>query len=273
VNSFERAWELVGQSFAVLRKDKKLILFPILSALSTLAIAAAYVVPLFSLHIVSQYIHGGGVAPATYAWLFLWYCSNYFAMIFFNCALASCAQTRFSGGEPTLGGGVGRAAERLGSILMWAIVSATVGVILRIIEQRSRALGRIVSSLIGIAWAVATYFIVPVLVLEDRDVFSSIRRSSELLRKTWGEGISAGLGFGLPQFLLSIPGILLIVLGGRIHPAAIAIGVLYMLLVTVLMSAVRGVFTVALYRFATQGEAPAGFSPVVLNGAFVNLRK
>jgi len=273
MNSYSRAWELISQSFQVIRQDKKLILFPVLSAISTLAVAAAYVVPLFRLKIVDRYVGGEGVEPTTYAWLFLWYVTNYFVMIFFNCALASCAETRFSGGEPTISGGLGRALDHLGRILMWAVVSATVGVILRLIAERSQWLGKIVSALIGMAWALATYLMIPVLILEDNDVFSSIQRSGELLKKTWGERVSAGIGLGLPSMLLGIPGFLLLFFGARIHPAAIALGVLYLLLLAAVMSAVKGVFTVALYRYATKGEAPAGFSTVVLNGTFVNLQK
>jgi hypothetical protein len=213
------------------------------------------------------------VDPSVYAWLFLWYCTNYFVMIFFNCALAACAQMRFSGDEPTLGAGMSRAAAKFPSILMWAVVASTVGVVLHAIEDRSRWLGRIVAALLGIAWAVATYLIVPVLVFEEHGVFGSIKRSGELLRKTWGQQIGAGFGFGLPWLLLAIPGIVLGVVAARLHPLGFIVVLPYFLLLTAVMSAVRGIFAVALYRYATEAEAPAGFSKVILNGAFVDLSK
>lgn len=264
MGTFSRTWDLIGQSFSVLRKDKKLVVFPLLSTLSALAIAAAYGIPLFRL---------GVTRPAVYGWLFLWYCTNYFVIIFFNCALAACAQTRFSGGEPTLSAGMSRAADNLGRILLWAIVASTVGLLLRIIADRSRWLGKIVSSLLGIAWTLATFLIVPVLVFEDLGVFSSIKRSGELFRKTWGQQISGGFSLGLPFLVLSIPGVLLAMLGMRIHPLGLAAAVVYFMMLATVMSAVKGIFAVALYRFVTDGEAPAGFSPVTLNGAFVNLQK
>jgi hypothetical protein len=273
VNTMSRSWELIGQSFAVLRQDKKLVLFPILSGLSTLAVAAMYFIPLFRMGIVSDYRDQGQIDPTIYVWLFLWYCTNYFVIIFFNCALAACAQIRFDGGEPTLGAGMAIAANKLLSIMLWAVVAATVGTILRVIEERSEWLGKIVSALLGVAWAVVTYMIVPVLVFENKGVFESIHRSGELLRKTWGERVGSCFGFGLPYLLLALPGIALAVAGIRIHPLALAGAVLYFLLLSAVMSAVRGIFAVALYRFATQGEAPAGFSKVVLNGAFVDLSK
>src|ERR1700733_12199813 len=117
MDTFSRSWDMIGESFSVLRKDKKLVLFPILSGMSTLAIAAMYFLPLFHMGVLEQYKTYRTVDPTVYAWLFLWYCTNYFVIIFFNCALAACAQIRFSGGEPTLGTGIGKATDKLLSIV------------------------------------------------------------------------------------------------------------------------------------------------------------
>jgi hypothetical protein len=261
---------MIGESFSVLRKDKKLVLFPILSGMSTLAIAAMYFLPLFHMGVLEQYKAYRTVDPAVYAWLFLWYCTNYFVIIFFNCALAACAQIRFGGGEPTIGAGMVQAGWKIPSILMWAVVASTVGIILHAIEERSSWLGKIVSATLGIAWAMATYLIVPVLIFEDDGVFGSLRRSSELLRETWGEQIVSGFSFALPSLVLAIPGILLGLVGFKLHPLGFLIAVPYFLLLSAVMSAVRGIFTVALYRYANGGDAPAGFSSGSFKEAFVD---
>jgi uncharacterized membrane protein YeaQ/YmgE (transglycosylase-associated protein family) len=271
VDKFSRSWDMIAQSFSVLRKDKKLVVFPILSGLSALAIAAAYFIPMSRVGILHPPARGEHLDPTVYAWFFLWYCTNYFVIILFNCALAACAQIRFSGGEPTLADGMAKAAAKFPNILLWAIVSATVGTILRIIEDRAESFGKIVSELLGVAWAAVTYLIVPVLVFEEESVFSSIKRSGQLLRKTWGEEIAGSFGFGLPFLVLSIPGILIAFAGMRFRPLWFAAAVLYFLMLAAAMSAVKGIFAVALYRYATQGEAPAGFSQVMLNGAFVDV--
>src|ERR1051326_1197009 len=136
------AWNLVLQSFRMLRRDKLLILFPILSALGVIAIAVPYVMALTggAPSRISQ-LHWSG--PSTWLWLFLWYCSSAFVMIFFNCALAACAQIRFSGGEPTVEDGLRKAGSRAGSIFLWAMVTSTVGVIIRMIEDRAGWIGKI----------------------------------------------------------------------------------------------------------------------------------
>ena len=152
--------------------------------------------------------------------------------------------------------------------MMWAVVASTIGLLIRI-SKTVRILGKIFAALLGVAWAVTTYLMVPVLVFEETGVFASIKRSCQLLRKTWGEQVGANIGFGLPFLVLAIPGILLI-LGGRHQPLALAFALLYFLMLGALMSAVKGIFAVALYRYATEGQAPAGFSQVNLNGSFVS---
>jgi hypothetical protein len=273
MNTLSRSWDLISESFSVLRKDKQLVVFPLISGIAALAVAAAYFVPLMRLGIFRQYVDQGVIDPTVYVWVFLWYCTNYFVVIFFNCALAACAQLRFSGEEPTVSMGLALAARKLPAIMMWAIVSATVGTILRVIEDRSEWLGRIVSALLGVAWAVVTYLMIPVLVFEEQGVFGSIQRSGELLKKTWGEQVASSFGFGFPFLLLSIPGVFFGLIGVMFHPLGLALAVLYFLLLGAVMSAVKGVFAVALYRHATGGEATASFSPVILNGAFVDLSK
>ncbi len=262
---------MIGESFAVLRKDKKLVLFPILSGASTLLVAAMYFLPLFNMGVLEHYRAYRTVDPTVYAWLFLWYCTNYFVIFFFNCALAACAQIRFRGGEPTLGAGLAQASWKIPSILMWAVAASTVGMVLHAIEERSSWLGKIVSATLGIAWALATYLIVPVLIFEDDGVFGSIQRSSALLRETWGEQIVSGFSFGLPSLVLAIPGILLGMVGFKLlHPLGFLIAVPYFLLLSAVMSAVRGIFTVALYRYATGGDAPLGFSNGTFKEAFLD---
>jgi hypothetical protein len=269
MNSFFRSWELMQQSFAVLRSDKQLVLFPILSGISAILVAAVYWVPMILMGVGPA--KGEPVNPAFYAWIFLWLATNYFVIVFFNCALAACAQVRFSGGTPSIAVGVSAASAKLPRILLWALVSATVGTVLRFVEDRSSLFGRIVSGLIGAAWAMATYLIVPVLVFENQDVFASVKRSAELLKQTWGARLGSGFGFALPFLVLSLPGALCVVLAVLVHPAFFAVAVLYFLVVTAVMSALKGIFAVALYRYATEGQAPAGFSGTVLNGAFVDL--
>ena len=255
------SWELMIRSFRVLRRDKQLVVFPILSTLAAAAVSVPFILALFAAGEPHQW-------TATHTVLcFLWYSCANFAMVFFNCALAASAQTFFDGGQPSLGQGIRQAAGRAPAILAWAAVASTVGVVLRWIDERSGLFGRIVVALVGIGWNMATYLIVPVLVIEDLGVMDSIRRSSALLRQTWGEQLRGAIAFMWFGLLFTIPGIVL----GAIAMAGLwillPVAVLYFIALAASFSAARQIFTVALYRYATTGVAPDGYTGEGLHGA------
>ena len=145
--------------------------------------------------------------------LFAFYVVNYFVIVFFNSALIACAIIRFKGGNPTIGNGFSAAFSRMPQILGWALVAATVGLILKIIESRSEKLGALVAGLLGMAWSAVTYFVVPVIVVEQAGPVQAGRRSLDILKKTWGEALTANFGIGFIVFLASLAGIIPLVLG------------------------------------------------------------
>src|SRR5215471_3792977 len=254
------SWDAMMRSFGVLRRDKQLVLFPVLSTVAAILVSVPFILAIF--------IHG---VPERWdvshlIITFAWYCCANFAIIFFNCALAASAQTFFEGGEPSLGQGISAAAGHIPGILAWSMVSTTVGMILRWVDERSGIVGRIVTALIGIGWNMATYLIVPVLVLEDRGVLESIRRSGELLKKTWGEQLIAGITFFWAGLLAAIPGIVIGVIGMNGFWPLIPVAALYFAALAATVSAARQVFNVALYRYATTGEPPEGYSVDALRG-------
>lgn len=265
--TFGRTWALTKQSFSVLRADKEILLFPVLSAIAAIIVTISFLVPL----VMTGAIPKAGQQPTAAFWaaMFVFYYLNYFVIIFFNSALVACADIRLSGGDPTVGDGLRAATQRIGRIATWALVASTVGLILRMLEQRFEKLGQLAIALVGTAWTLVTYFMVPVIIFEDLSIFDSIKRSASLFKDRWGEQVTGGLGFGLLSFLLAIPGLLLGLAGFAIYPVAgIVVAVIYFLVLAAVFSAVKGIFVVALYRYATRGEAPASFSAEQLQGAF-----
>ena len=182
-------------------------------------------------------------------------------VIFFTAALVGCANIRLSGGDPTVGSGLRIAAAHLHRILAWALIATTVGVVLQSLRNRRSLLGGLLGSALGLGWTLITYLMVPVIIFEDLNMTNSIHRSAELFRKNWGEQVAGSFGFGLLNLLLLLPGLALGALLWQVDRAAgVILGVVYALILAVVTSAVTGVFTVALYRYATSGQAPAGFS-------------
>ena len=271
---FRRSWELTKQSAALLAKDKVLMLFPLLSGMASIAVIASFFVPLFATGAWKSLQHEHQATPATYVFLFAFYFCNYFVTIFFNCALMGSANMALAGGRATLRDGFGIALQRLGRIIMWTLVACTVGLLLRTLEERAGRIGRIVIALLGAAWGIMTYFIIPVIVFEDQDVFDGIRRSAYLVKQTWGENVGRALSF----IVIALLG-LCVVFGGGIagmvvHPL---VGLLFMIvtfiLLVTMMSAMSGIYTVALYRYACHGVVAEGFSPELIQGAFAEKKK
>ena len=219
----------------------------------------------------------GGRNVAMYAVLFAFYVVQYFVIIFFNSALVGAALIRLRGGDPTVADGFRIAMSKLPAILGYAVISATVGMILRAVQERLGFVGRFVVGLIGLAWTVATFLVVPVLVNNDVGPIDAVKRSAELLKKTWGENLigNAGIGvvFGVAIFVLAIVGGGLIVLAATSGMTSLLIAVVVafvvaLMLLVLIQAALQGVYAAALYRYAAEGEAGGGFAHDMVADAF-----
>lgn len=258
--------ELAKSSWGVIRADSELLVLPVISGIASIIVGASFLVPLVV-------VGGFSSDTGSYIVMFVMYVALAYVTIFFNSALVSAAHERLNGGDPTLGSALAGARARAGKILPWAIVSATVSVILRAIEERAGAIGQIVARLAGVAWAVVTFLVLPVIVIEGIGVTDAIKKSGEMFRRTWGENLAAQVGFGLLGFVAVLPGIALIVamafVGGGALAAGIVLGVLWMIGVAVVLSAMSVVFQTALYHFAVDGSVPSAyFSNETMASAF-----
>ena len=211
--------------------------------------------------------------------LFLYYVAQYFVIIFANSALVGAAMIRLRGGDPTLGDGFRIALSRVGTIFGYALIASTVGMILRALAQkRENFLGRLVISLIGMAWNLATFLVVPVLVVEDVGPFEAIRRSSQLLKKTWGEQIAGNFGIGGVFGLISIGYALVLGVPLGYLGVALEAPVLFLVLIALLIvgfvilgllsSTLSGIFAASVYRYAAEGATDAYIRPELVQNAF-----
>lgn len=270
-----RSKELARASWALLRHDKELMVLPLISGLASLIIAGSFLLPIF---LTSSTTTADGAStleptPISYGLLFLMYLVLAYVAIFFKAALLCGADERMRGGNPTLGSSLAGAGQRAGKILPWALVSATVSIILRSLEERAGLLGRIVIGLVGVAWAAVTFLVLPIVVFENISVGQAIKRSALMLKQTWGENLIVNIGIGLVAALLMLPAVVVVALGiATGAPLAIgvtvALAVVWAIGVSCWGSAMTGVFQLALYRYAVQSELPAEFATVDLSQAF-----
>jgi hypothetical protein len=206
--------------------------------------------------------------------VFLLYFCLYLVQTFFSCALMGSANVAFAGGEASLGVGLSLAWSRFGRILMWAAVAATVGMVLRTIQERVGLVGKILVSLMGAAWTILTYFMGPTIVFEGLGVSDGVARSTSMIKKTWGEGMSKGLTFAALTFVAVI-----VLMAGSFVLFTLSpfIAVLFFVLgfvaLATVISAMDGIFKVALYRYACWNMVPEGFSTELVQGAFSPKKK
>lgn len=271
----KRSFDLVHASVQVLRQDSRLMVFPMMSAVAVLLVLAGFALPLFGYGAIDGVDRRGMVALA-----FLFYVVQYVVVFYCNTALVGAVMRRLDGGSPTLADGLRIANSRIGAILGYAVLSATVGVVLRIVQERVGFVGRLIVGLIGASWALATFLVVPVIVMRDGGALRSISESTALLKRTWGENLAgqAGLGaaFGLVYFGLAggvvLLAMLVLLAASAVGPALIVlfavIVVLAFLACALVHATLSGIYSAVLYRYAADGSGTPGFDGAMLGTAF-----
>src|SRR6266487_3236864 len=274
MNFFERlenGWKLTMSSFKILKANKQLIIFPVLSGISLVLIIGSFVVASMANNGWElQTIRELKGSVEYYAVIFLFYLVNYFVVVFFNMALIHCTRLYFKGEEVSVRAGLKFSMSRIGAIFSWAVFAATVGLILRAIQENSGIIGKIITGIIGIVWSVATFFVVPVIAYENLGPVGAFKRSAQLMKQKWGESIVAGFSFGLIQFLaFLVVGIPLFLLGSLVNPfLGIALAVAGSFIIMSIISAAQTIFISAVYH-NINGDVTKYFDQQLVDGLFV----
>lgn len=278
------SWRLVKASWAVLRADKELIVFPLVSTAALIIVLISFALPMLASGLLQAVADGSGSSIASSGAeiiglivAFLFYLVNYTIITFSNTALVGAALIRLRGGDPTVRDGFQIAQSRITSILGYAAIAATVGMILRAIQNNDNIIARILAGIVGFAWSIATYMVVPVLVVENLGPVEAIKRSASLLRRTWGEQLAGEFGIGMisgllmfAAILLGIPIIIAAASSGSVVMIvlAIALFVLTLSIIGLLNSILSGIYQAALYLYTTEGTVSSYFEADMIEGAF-----
>jgi hypothetical protein len=273
---FSRSWELAKASASVIQADKELLLFPVMSGIVTMVLLATFVLPIYML---GMFANGNEVVGGILAFLF--YFTSYAVTFFFNSALVAAALIRLDGGDPTVADGLNAAKARIVPILGYAAIAATVGMILNGLRNKdNNLLVRMIGAGLGVAWTLSTFLVVPVLVNENVGPIDAIKESIKLLKRTWGENaignVGIGMVFGVIFLCAILVGAVLVLGAASISPTlAFVVGALVILALVflgIVQTALSSVYSAALYRFATVGEAPVGFENTAIATAFAPRR-
>jgi Family of unknown function (DUF6159) len=264
----KRGWGLTKKSWALLREHPSLIRFPLYGAVATTLLAIVFLGPGLYLWDEDQL---AGAIPLIALGVYV----LSFVGFYFSVGLAACADMIFRGQEASVGDGLAVARTRLAQISGWAAVSTAISLVMGVLENQGGALGTIAARLVGMAWSLVTFIAVPVIAIEGTGPGETIKRSASLFRERWGQQITGNLAIGGAVFLIGVlPAIGLIVAGVALWSSAaflgallVIVGALVLAIALLISRALSGIFGVALYRYALDGEVVGGFTQDDLESA------
>ena len=261
-------FELMKMSWDVLMKDKELLFFPLFTVIGLVAVISIFSGIAGSTGAFTR-LDTNAISRGDQILYVLAFFSSYFVIIFFNAALISAALDRLRGGDPNVSSGLSHAFAHIHTIFIWALIAATVGLALQLLRANQRnVFARMIIDMIGGVWDFLTFFVVPILVSENVGAIGAIKRSSGLVRKTWGRQITASFGFMLVYILAVIIGAIPAILVGFVSGiAGVAVGIMTVGLAVCTVQALEGIFKAALYEYA-MGEKPAEFDLRTLQTAY-----
>lgn len=263
-----RGWALTKKSWALLNGHRELVRFPLYGGIATIILGLVFLGP--GAFALDKHTYGIGV-PLVVIGIYVLSVVG----IYFSVGLAACADLIFRGQNATVSDGIAVANSRFSQICGWAALSTAIALIIGVLENQGGALGDIAGRLIGTAWSLVTFLAVPVIAIEGPGPLATLKRSGVLFKQRWGQQITGNLAIGGIVFLIGfLPGVLLIAAGVIIWPSAgfagallVVIGALVVCVALLISKALSGVFGVALYRYALEGEVVGGFTQEDLESA------
>jgi hypothetical protein len=264
----KRGWALTKKSWALLNEHRALIRFPLYGAIATILPAVVLLGP--GLYLLDKDTLAGAIPLLVIGVYALSVIGFYFSV-----ALAACADMIFRGQEATVADGLAVARSRFAQICGWAAVSTAISAVMGVLENQGGLGGQIAARLVGMAWSLVTFLAVPVIAIEGTGPVATIKRSASMFRQRWGQQITGNIAIGGAVFLFGVlPAVALIVLGIAVWSSAsflgallVVIGALALAIAMLVSKALSGIFGVALYRYALDGEAVGGFTPEELESA------
>ncbi|NOQ75520.1 MAG: hypothetical protein GQ574_26155 [Crocinitomix sp.] len=270
-----KGWRMGIASLKIIQKNKQLVLFPIISGVALVLVIASFVGITYASFGADLDQIAEQSTATDYVLTFLYYLICYFVIVFFNVGLVHCTRIYLQGGKPNFMDGVRFSMKRIPTILGWAVLSATVGLLLKAIQENSGVLGNIIAGLIGVVWSIVTFFVVPVLAYEEVGPFEALKRSGKIMKEKWGESIGASFSFGI----LTLVAVLIIALPlgfifGMINPIlGFVVGGLAFFLIQSIVSSAEMVFIATVYHSVVDDQPVDAFDSELIDDLFVHKEK
>lgn len=299
MNRFERSWLLFRSSLLVIVRNKELLIFPIFISIATAVILLFFLAPAALWPTGHSYLsaahwqalwgaffektnagsHQITYSPLAIAYLAFLYLVSMFVATFFNVAFYNEILAALSGQPVSLSRGLQFACSRWKAILLWALFAGLIGLIIKAIEQRSSIVGKIIAGIIGVAWSIASVFVIPVMVRDEgtANPITILKKSAQTLTRTWGEGLIGYIGLGAVNFFVLLASVVVIVgasvVSTQLHNfwllgCAIAGCIAFLVVWSYLMNVASLVYKGALYLYASDGTVVQPYDQQMLDSAW-----
>lgn len=302
MSKFQRSWCLFKSSLSIMAKHKQLLVFPIVVFLFTLLIVLFFLAPVvlrptghpyastqhweaISHSLFTQTVDAHGhlavtsLSPAAMGYLAFMYLVSMVFATYFNVAFYHEILSALGGGTVSISRGLKFACTRWKAILMWSLFAGLVGLIIQQIEQRLSFIGRIIGRFIGMAWSIASVFVIPAIVQDEQNVnpIQMLKNSAGILQRTWGEALIGYVGLSLASGLVLIAslGLLIGAFAASMHfnnywiiGVVGAFWILAMFVLSYLTSVAGQIYKGALYLYAANGMVPEPYSQELLDSAW-----
>jgi hypothetical protein len=276
IGRFKASWLLFKESWRYLRADSEMLWIPLITAALNLLLFGILVGIFYFVALGGEYTptaEGESASPLEIAFYFGAYVIGAFTLALSQAAIVHTVYTRVHGGDATLGQALKAAFSHWLSLLGWSLITSTVGVVLRMIAERSALLGRILVAVVGVAWSVLTYFVVPAMVIDKKSSFASIKKSGEVFRSTWGETIISNVTLGLVFLVAHIIAVLaligLSIIAGVAEMPSLpfiltGLFILWIVVASLVQATLEGVIKTLLYIYASEKVYPPNFNQELL---------
>lgn len=275
VGRLRASWLLFKESWHFLSLDREMLwVSPITIVLNLFLLGIVFGAVVVALALSGTAFDDSNLPSGiAYLVLFVCYVACAFSLALGQAAIAHTVYTRLHGGDASLGQSLRMAFSHAGSLLVWSCITSTVGVVLHAISERSKILGMIIAAILGTAWGILTYFVVPAMVIDKKSAFGSIPRSAAVFKATWGETLVSNFSLGAVFFLahvlvlLSFVGLTVVTLSYRSMPLFILLSVLvvlWVILASIVHSTLNAVLRTLLYIYATESVVPQNFNSELL---------
>ena len=267
---FTRGLRLVGTGFTMARDEPGLMMVPLVAFVVQLALFGAAALLLLPTLRSNYHSDGQQAHLSAGQWLVVVVVGILvmFVSVVAHATIIARVMARFHGQSVTNTQAAKAALTKTPQLMAWAFINYVVISILRGIGNRG-LLGALVGTLLRAGWLVASFFVVPVILFEDKGALKAIKRSVDLCRSRWGENLvgNGALGvIGLVAILLDVA--VAVVLGLVFAPLGVAVGVIGLAAILLVLTVATAAFNAALYWFAVTDQSPGQYSVGDLRAAY-----